>query len=167
MTMANRSVKRSRSSGSGSMRRSPASRPRSLSSVATTHRRLDGQGRGGASDTDDEYTNIPVSAENIEDLYATGSRAIHGGVAQEYWLHRVRADRSARESGRLEVIALANKREVINHLEREAQRRVSALLVEHGRAIKDLPDARRGRGDNGVVSEPGLATMGLPHGATR
>lgn len=92
---------------------------------------------------DEEMLNIPVSEENITALFAAAGRSLGGEVHQGYWEARAEAELAARDSARLELVALALGDEVRSELEGAAIGRIRALFDAHGTAIDQLPAGRR------------------------
>ena len=119
---------------------------------------------GGADLEEGAVTEIPVSAENIEDLFAYAGRKFGEGLHKAYWKRRARDEGGTAPRARIEAAALAADREVLATLQARARERVRALLTLYETAIAGLPEGRRATYDEirRAAAAPERMTLAYP-----
>ena len=103
---------------------------------------------------------VPVSRENIDDLFAGAGRKLGEGLHLTYAKFRSKSVKNPYMTSKLEVTALVNWPDVGPKLEDHARKRVAELLDAHQAAIKVVADASKSeyhtiRGlSTAITSEP-------------
>lgn len=92
---------------------------------------------------DAETTELDVSAENVDDLFAAAGRKLKEGLHKTWWKSRFEEDPSAKNRAKLEIVALCAEAGVVSEVESSAKRTVEEWLKEHNSAIKSLPEGDR------------------------
>ena len=113
----------------------------------------------GASHSAEQFIEIDVSKENLEDLFDTAGRKLGEGLHRLYWKARCLEDIALKSRAKLEAFALAVRLEVIQALEATAKRLTQEWLNRrHHKAIFSLPDGDRQRYNEiyRLASEPEL-----------
>jgi type III restriction enzyme len=107
---------------------------------------------------------LPISGENVNDLFDWAGRKFGEGLHNSYW--KARAAEGARNhlTTKLEAYALAVSGDVPDELQRSAQRRVQQLFTTHDAAIKKLTDGGRQAFNEirGLAQEPELTNPVYP-----
>lgn len=88
----------------------------------------------------EQTVKVPVSEENVNDLFAWAGRRLGEGLHQAYWKSRAAAGAKNHQITKLEAYALAATYPVTEKLESEAQGRVQELFKKFDAEIKKLPD---------------------------
>jgi type III restriction enzyme len=107
---------------------------------------------------------IPISDENVNDLFDWSGRRLGEGLHKAYWKARAAGGAKNHRTTKLEAYALASTPGVVDRLQREAQRRVQELLKKHDAAIKRLPDGGQQAFNEirGLALEPELTSPVYP-----
>lgn len=108
---------------------------------------------------------IPISEENVNDLFNWAGRRLHEGLHKAYWKRRAADGAKNHLTTKLEAHALAVEQDVVDRLEKEAQARVQALLSDHAAAIAALPDGARNAFDEvrGLARDPEQTNPAYPN----
>jgi type III restriction enzyme len=87
---------------------------------------------------------VPVSQDNVDDLFAEAGRKIGEGLHKAYWKARSEADPpAAKRIAKLELFALVHDRQTMERLEREAGERLRDWQARHQAEINALPPDRQ------------------------
>lgn len=86
---------------------------------------------------------LPISEENVNDLFDWAGRKFGEGLHNAYWKERAAAGATNHLTTKLEAYALAVSGDVPDELEDTARKRVQHLLATHAAAINKLPDGGR------------------------
>jgi type III restriction enzyme len=86
---------------------------------------------------------LPISEENVNDLFDWAGRKFGEGLHKAYWKARAAAGASNHLTTKLEAYALAVSGDVPDALEATARQRVQQLFAKHAAAISKLPDGGR------------------------
>jgi type III restriction enzyme len=119
---------------------------------------------GAAEIGDAETLKISLSDDNLVRLFGGAKRVLGGEAAVAYWQTRVAEDPTARDTARLEAVALATRDDVLDTLNEIAHERIESLFETHGPAIEALTSGRRSTYERlrGQASAPSLAPIHLP-----
>lgn len=112
----------------------------------------------------EELIELPISEENVNDLFEWAGRKFGEGLHKAYWKARAAAGAKNHVTTKLEAYALAAMHEVISALESKARLRVQQLFAEHAAAIKTLPDGglQAFSEVRGLAQEPELVDLVYP-----
>ena len=112
----------------------------------------------------EKHIQVPISEENVNDLFDWAGRKFGEGLHKEYWKARAAAGVRNHIKTKLEAYALATSHEVVDVLEAKAQARVQQLFATHTAAIKQLPDGGRQTFNEvrGLAQESGADQPDLP-----
>ncbi len=118
---------------------------------------------GEAEELGSQAQQIPVSPENIEDLFETAGRKIGEGLHRDWRARRCERDGADARRAKLEWVALANadlKRDL--ETEAKAQAKTWTMLYQH--QIAKLPETKRQAYEDiqGLAGEPEPATLVFP-----
>jgi len=111
---------------------------------------------------------IPVSPENIDDLFETAGRKVGEGLHKEWW--RKRVDAVEAETGKpearrakLELVALADA-DLKRDLQAAAKERARNWFTVYQEQIRALPESKRQMYQEiqGLASEPELSSLAYP-----
>lgn len=107
---------------------------------------------------------LPISEENVNDLFDWAGRKLGEGLHKAYWRARAAAGAENHLTTKLEAYALAVSREVPDALEAAARQRVQQLFAHHAAAIGTLPDGGRQAFNEvrGLAQEPELTQPAYP-----
>ena len=86
---------------------------------------------------------LPISDENVNDLFDWAGRKFGEGLHKAYWKERAAGGATNHLTTKLEAYALAVTGDVPDALEAKAQQRVQQLFAKHAAAINKLPDGGR------------------------
>jgi type III restriction enzyme len=93
----------------------------------------------------EDFLDVDVSQENLEDLFELAGRKLGEGLHSRYWQARCAADRTRKARAKCEIVALAARPEVIQALESTARELTQAWLKKHHSVISALPDGDKQR----------------------
>jgi type III restriction enzyme len=107
---------------------------------------------------------LPISEENVNDLFDWAGRKFGEGLHKAYWKARAAEGAENHLTTKLEAYALAVSGDVPDELERSAQKRVQQLFTKHDAAIKKLPDSGRQAFNEirGLAQKPELTNAVYP-----
>lgn len=105
-----------------------------------------------------------IDANNVTDMFKAADRALKDGLGMSYWQYLTASDDADVHTAQIRVAALGSLPEVPQAADKTAGEQVAAWLKEFGKAISDLPDARRQAYDRirGEASSPELTTITAP-----
>lgn len=89
---------------------------------------------------------IPVTQQNVEELFAAAGRRLGEGLHKAYWRARSEEDpsqRIVRRIAKLEIFAMSQTPEVVAMLESFADDSIDSMQREHGAEIEALPPDRK------------------------
>lgn len=106
---------------------------------------------------------LPISEENVNDLFDWAGRKFGEGLHKSYWKARAAQGAKNHLTTKLEAYALAVS-DVPDTLEKAAQKRVQQLLIKYDTPIKKLPDGGRQAFDEirALAQEPELTSRVYP-----
>jgi len=118
----------------------------------------------GGGNTGESATQIPVTQENVDDLFEAAGRKLGEGLHKTYWRARVGADPSAkRRRAKLELFALVHDDSTLKRLENNAARQIKAWQEQYWPSIRRLPpdriDGYHQVRQTAVEPEPGYMVM--------
>jgi len=107
---------------------------------------------------------LPISEENVNDLFDWTGRKFGEGLHKAYWKARAAAGTKNHLTTKLEAYALAVSSDVHDALEATARQRVQKLFAKHDPAIKKLPDGGRQAFNEvlGLAQDPELTNPVYP-----
>lgn len=107
---------------------------------------------------------IPISDENVNDLFDWAGRKLGDGLHKAYWKHRSANGAKDHRLTKLEAYALASTPEVVEKLQSESQAKVQELLKKHGPAAAQLPDGGQQEINEvrGLALEPEQMMLSFP-----
>ncbi len=107
---------------------------------------------------------IEAAPENVEDLFKMARRRLREGLRDEYFRHRVKADRVEADDAKIEAFLLANDAVVLAQLESAARAQTERWLDNHDAAIDALPEGRRQPYEDilGLAIEPEKTKLRYP-----
>jgi type III restriction enzyme len=98
----------------------------------------------GVSATAESTRQVPVSQDNIDDLFAEAGRKVGEGLHKAYWKARAAAEpSSAKRTAKLELFALIHDRPTAERVEREAGQQLRRWQDDNQAAINALPPDRQ------------------------
>lgn len=86
---------------------------------------------------------VPVSPENVEDLFRAAGRKLAEGLHKTYWKARAEADRASIQLAKLELFALVHDERTMRKLEAVAGEQIKVWQTAHKAAINGLPPDRQ------------------------
>lgn len=112
----------------------------------------------------EKMVELPISEENVNDLFEWAGRKLGEGLNRSYWKARAAAGARNHLKTKLEAYALAATYEVVAGLEAKAQKRVQDLFRKHDAAITKLPEGGRQAFNDvrGLAQEPELTAPAYP-----
>lgn len=112
----------------------------------------------------EKQIDLPISEENVNDLFDWAGRKYGEGLHKAYWKARAAAGAKNHMKTKLEAYALAITHEVVEELEAKAQQRVQQLFTRHAAAIRQSGDAGTQAFNEvrGLAQEPELTNPGYP-----
>ncbi len=112
----------------------------------------------------EELIEVPISRENVNDLFDWAGRRFNEGLHKAYWKARAASGARNHVATKLEAYALATNHEVVDNLEASAQGRVQVLFARHDTAIKGLPETGRQAFNelHGLAQDPERITPNYP-----
>jgi len=105
---------------------------------------------------------IPVTQENIDDLFASAGRKLGDGLHKTYWKSRAEEDIStSKRRGKLELVALVGIHQVMTQLDEVARTRVQQWQKDYRHAVNELSGERQNAYDEirGSAGQPELGYM--------
>lgn len=120
---------------------------------------------GDATTTEGELTELAISPENLDDIFEAAGRKVGEGLHKAYWRSRVDENSGAKESAKLELVALCFLEvDAIAGIEAEARKLVQQWLRTKKAAIASLPEGQRQQYDEvrRLASEPEEGAITYP-----
>lgn len=100
----------------------------------------------GVGEVSETRSVVPITQQNIDDLFAAAGRRIGEGLHKAYWRARAEQDKSSRvvrRIAKLEAFALSQHRDTELDLETFAERQIASMQASYGMAVEALPPDRR------------------------
>lgn len=98
----------------------------------------------GVGTLSEQRSLVPVTQQNVDDLFGAAGRKWGEGLHKAYWKARAEEDRAVvRRVAKLEAFALSQHAETEKELERFAEAKVQELQQRHGSDVEALPPDRR------------------------
>ncbi len=118
---------------------------------------------GEGFEGDSKAHHIPVSPENIEDLFETAGRKVGEGLHKEWWRARVETGKAEPRNAKLELVALATA-DLKRDLQTRAKEWAKRWLMLYGERMRTLPESKRQMYDEiqGLASEPEITPLVYP-----
>jgi type III restriction enzyme len=107
---------------------------------------------------------LPISEENVNDLFDWAGRKLGEGLHKAYWKERAHAGAENHLTTKLEAYALAVSGDVPDALQATARQRVQQLLAKYAAAIDALPNGGRQAFEEvrSLAQEPELTNPAYP-----
>jgi type III restriction enzyme len=114
--------------------------------------------------TSEETVELPISTENVNDLFDWAGRQFTEGLHTAFWKARAASGARNHQRTKLEAYALARTKEVIDKLERQAQKQVQRDLKRNAVKIDKLDETARQafREIRDLAAEPEESSLRYP-----